>query len=283
MGAGRRLAALAGAAALVGMAVAHAPWASARPVLGHGSFVHPVGAVDSGALKVAAPTMTSNNWFGYDQGSIARGGVTFHSISAQWTVPRASAHQAGQAEYSATWIGIGGGCIDSGCTSTDSTLIQAGTEQDINTGGSSYYAWWETIPGPSVGLFPVSPGDHMYVSIAEGAPEVWAITVADLTNGQHQTLSVPYSSSYLTAEWIEETPVVLGGSSTGLAPLPNLTTVNLDHATVNGRGAGLASTQRMELVNLSGAPIATPSNPDASADGFNACTWSTSCPTPKGS
>ena len=64
-----------------------------------------------------------------------------------WTVPTATQHTAGQAEASSDWIGIGGGCIDAGCTASDSTLIQTGTEQDVERhrarrrtrlGGSSF-------------------------------------------------------------------------------------------------------------------------------------------------
>jgi hypothetical protein len=49
--------------------------------------------------------------------------ATTASITGDWTVPTASQHSAGQSEDSSDWIGIGGGCIDAGCTATDSTLI----------------------------------------------------------------------------------------------------------------------------------------------------------------
>jgi hypothetical protein len=63
----------------------------------------------------------------------------------------ARAHKAGENEYSSSWVGIGGGCVTAGCTVTDTTLIQAGTEQDVNSSGqASYYAWWELVPAPSV-------------------------------------------------------------------------------------------------------------------------------------
>src|SRR5689334_18869014 len=54
----------------------------------------------------------SNNWFGYNQGTLEKGNKLFHSISGDWTVPTASQHTAGQDESSSTWIGIGGGCVD---------------------------------------------------------------------------------------------------------------------------------------------------------------------------
>ena len=68
-------------------------------------------------------TNTSSNWFGYQQGSIEQGGKLFNSITGNWTVPTATQHTAGQAENSADWIGIGGGCVDAGCAVGDATLI----------------------------------------------------------------------------------------------------------------------------------------------------------------
>jgi hypothetical protein len=231
--------------------------------------------------------MQSNNWFGYDQGSLASGGRTFHSIAAAWNVPTASARTAGANEYSSTWIGIGGGCVDAACTVTDNTLIQAGTEQDVAAGGArTYQAWWEVVPGPSVTFSqPVHAGDAVAVTIGETASgsETWKITVADRTAGWQQVVTVPYSSTYLTAEWIEETPVVVGTGGAGVAALPNLSPVTFDHATVNGGSPVLGPAQRMVLTDASGRPISVPSYPDVSADGFADCAWSTSCPAPAGS
>jgi hypothetical protein len=39
----------------------------------------------------------------------------------------------------------------------------------------------------------------------------------------------------------------------------------------------------MSLVDSSGNVIGTPSAPDPDLDGFNACTWSTSCSAPSAS
>ncbi len=74
---------------------------------------------------------SSSNWFGYNQGTLEQGSKLFNSITGDWTVPTATQHASGQAEDSSDWIGIGGGCIDAGCTATDNTLIQTGTEQDV--------------------------------------------------------------------------------------------------------------------------------------------------------
>ena len=224
----------------------------------------------------------SNNWSGYNQGYLEKS-TTFHSISAQWTVPTATQHTKGAAENSATWIGIGGGCLDTACTLSDNTLVQAGTEQDVAADGSaSYSAWWEIVPVPSItASMTVHPGDLISCSIAESLPEVWTITLNDVTDGQGFTQTVPYASSYLTAEWILETPVVVNTSgASGIAALPNLTTTHFSLATVNGHAAGLNAAEGLQLVDSSGAPLATPSAPNPAANGFNDCAHASSCPAP---
>ncbi|MGH2977979.1 MAG: G1 family glutamic endopeptidase [Gaiellaceae bacterium] len=243
----------------------------------------PVARTHGQLLHVRANTNESSNWFGYNLGSLALGGTLFNSITGDWTVPTASSHTHGQDEYSSDWIGIGGGCVDASCDVGDNTLIQTGTEQDAPaTGGSSYSAWWEIIPGPSIAIsMAINPGDHMHSSIAETVPNsnVWVITLQDVTQNETFTQTVPYSSSHLTAEWIEETPLILG-TNAGFAALPNLTSPAFDLATVNGQPANLNASEEMDLIDSNSNVIGTPSAPDPDADGFNACTWATSCSAP---
>jgi hypothetical protein len=226
----------------------------------------------------------SNNWFGYNQGTVEQGGKLFHSITANWTVPMATQHTKGQAEYSSDWIGIGGGCIDASCLLTDASLIQTGTEQDVSSKGTpSYSAWWEIIPGPSLTIakMRVAAGDRMHASISEllSNSELWRITIRDLTRHETYSTMVPYTSTHDTAEWIEETPLILG-SGAGFAALPRLTSPAFDLATVNGRPARLKASEEMELTDSNGKVIGAPSAPDRDADGFNACAWATTCATP---
>src|SRR3954467_8181628 len=123
----------------------------------------------------------SNNWFGYNQGTLEQGGKMFNAITGDWTVPTATQHTAGQDEASSDWIGIGGGCLDAACTVGDNTLIQTGTEQDVSGGSASYSAWYELIPAPSLSITNVTvhPGDHMHASITEAVAgsNVWKITL----------------------------------------------------------------------------------------------------------
>jgi hypothetical protein len=118
----------------------------------------------------------------------------------------------------------------------------------------------------------------MHASIAQliAGSNVWTITLQNLTRGTSYTTTVPYSSTHLTAEWIEETPLLLG-TSPGLASLPNLTNPAFDLATTNGAPAGLAASERMYLIDSQGRVIGAPSAPDAQSDGFAACTWATTC------
>ena len=249
--------------------------ASALAASAHGQFLRP-----------GLNTHPSGNWFGYQQGLLEQGTKVFNSISGDWTVPTATQRTTGQAENSSDWIGIGGGCVDATCTVTDNTLIQDGTEQDVSsTGQASYSAWWEIIPGPSISIsMTVAPGDHMHSSIAETVPNsnVWQITLRDVTRNETFTQTVPYSSTHATAEWIEETPLVLG-TNAGFAALPNLMSPAFDLATANGAPAALKSSEQMDLVDGNGAVIGAPSAPDPDLDGFNACTWATSCGAPSSS
>jgi hypothetical protein len=229
----------------------------------------------------------SSNWFGYNLGTAERSGTLFTQISATWTVPRASLHGKRKNEYSATWIGIGGGCVDAGCTTSDNTLIQAGTESDVNAKGrASYDAWFELIPAPSLVIHKrVSPGDRISVDIRQMTPspnEVWTIKVRDITKGWRFVQTAPYSSTLATAEWITETPVVINGTGTGVAALPKLSRVIFRAGRVNLSSPDLKVSEEMQLTNGSGAVIGAPSAPDAAGNGFADCAWATTCPTPTG-
>jgi hypothetical protein len=260
--------------ALVGVALcgALAAQASAAP-RSHGAIVHLV------KPGLRANANSSNNWFGYNQGTLEQGGKQFNSIAGDWTVPTATQHASGD-ESSSDWIGIGGGCIDAGCTVGDNTLIQTGTEQDVSSGSASYGAWWELIPGPSIAItnMTIQPGDHMHADISEvvAGANVWKITLQNVTRGQTFTTTVPYSSTHATAEWIEETPLLIG-TDAGLAALPNLSTVPFTGAKVNGAVPNLQASEKILLTDSAGSVIGTPSDPNGTRDGFSACAWATTC------
>ena len=248
--------------------------ASAAGLTAHGQLLHL-----APGLKLNANQ--SSNWFGYSQGTLEQGSKLFNSISGDWTVPAASQHTAGTAEASSDWIGIGGGCVDAGCTVTDSTLIQTGTEQDVDaTGAPSYSAWWELVPAPSITVsnMTVSPGDHMHASVSElvNDADVWNITITDVTKNETFTTTVPYPSTHASAEWIEETPLEIG-TDAGFAALPNLTNPAFSSGTVNGAAVKLTTSEQMQLIDSNSNVIGTPSAPNTAGSGFDACAWATSC------
>jgi hypothetical protein len=248
--------------------------ASAAGLTAHGQLLHP-----APGLKLNANQ--SSNWFGYSQGTLEQGSKLFNAISGDWTVPAATQHTSGQAEASSDWIGIGGGCVDAGCTVTDSTLIQTGTEQDVDaTGAPSYSAWWELVPAPSISItnMTVSPGDHMHAAISEvvNDADAWTITIQDVTKDESFTTTVPYPSTHTTAEWIEETPLEIG-TDAGFAALPNLTNPAFSSGTVNGAAVKLTTSEEMQLIDSNSNVIGTPSAPNAAGSGFDACTWATTC------
>jgi hypothetical protein len=253
------------------LSAAFASTASASPVTGK-------------LLKLAHTSLntnSSNNWFGYNLGSLGDGDQLFKSISGNWTVPTATQHTSGQAEDSADWIGIGGGCVDSGCDATDATLIQTGTEQDVSsTGSPSYDAWYEVVPAPEfeISTMTIEPGDQMHASLTQlaGESNVWDVTIEDVTRNETYSTTVPYSSTQDTAEWIEETPLEIG-TDPGLAALPNLSDPAFNSLTVNGANPELTSSEQMDLVDSSGNVIGAPSAPNSTANGFSECAWASSC------
>ena len=261
-----RRAALTAASAAVLVLPAAAPVAHAATGAVHG-------------VNVGINAHESGNWAGYTRSGLTSKNKQFHQVSATWTVPFASQHRGGQAEHSSAWIGIGGGCLDANCFAVDNTLIQTGTESDVNADGStSYHAWYELIPAPSLTIvnLTVHPGDFMYANIQEtiANSNVWKITLKDVTTGQTFNKTVPYTSTHLTAEWIEETPIVFGTGGAGFAAMPNLTSPRFDNARVNKAPAALKLKEQIILVDtFSGGVVARPSAPDAQADGFDVCTY----------
>jgi hypothetical protein len=242
--------------------------------------VRPLNLPGRTARMLSFGARLSGNWAGYNLGFISNAHRPFTQVSGTWTVPTASQHTAGVNEYSVNWVGIGGGCIDKGCFAVDGSLIQAGSGQYVNSSGvRRYFAWYEIIPGPILEIvgFGVAPGQRMFVDITETIrlSSLWAITVKNLSTGQTFKTTIPYTSTHLTAEWIEERPSV-GGLP---APLPNLSQPRFNDSRVNKKPAYFRSTDEVAMVNGS-TRLATPSAPDPDRNGFNVCTYTTSCPPP---
>lgn len=272
------LAVPAGAVALTAVtALVAASPAGAEPL----PIFNPFYAFRAPTAGVPAAGGKSTNWFGYQQNVGDTGGRPFRAVSGDWTVPTVRRHKPGQIEASSDWVGIGGGCVNNRCTTTDTSLIQTGTEQDISaTGTPAYYAWFELVPQPAtpIGAMRIAPGDHMRATVTQAGPDpnAWTITLQDLTAGQTFSVTVPYVSHRETAEWIEETPLRIG-TAAGFAPLPDLSDPGFTGAAANGAPARLVPQERTSLATLGGTVIATASVPAPGGTAFAACAWARTC------
>jgi Peptidase A4 family len=189
---------------------------------------------------------TSHNWSGY-----AATGGHYTAVSGTWTVPEFKPD--GSFGIDAAWVGIGG------VRSRD--LIQAGTEQTVSGSGSTQYeAWVETLPRASRQVFlAVHPGDSVTVSISEQSLNNWLIQFQNNTTGQAYQENVPYTSSYSSAEWVQEAP---SAGRRGVLPLSNFGSIDFangsavkDGQTVTIAGAGARAITMLSAANQ---PLAVP-------------------------
>ena len=219
-------------------------------------------------------TLYSNNWSGYAVAlpRSASAATTFSSISASWTVPAISS--ATIPGYSSVWIGIGG------FLERSNRLIQAGTEQDIASDGSkNYYAWFESLPQPTVNVGRVSPGDLINVRINRvGDPQsTWHVTLSKESKGIITTLigkdvTIRKNSvSSRSAEFMVEAPAAVSGrTASRLLPLSDFRTVTFANCTTNLGGLdSLTKLYRFIMTSdgtKNGMELASPSA--LSANGF---------------
>jgi hypothetical protein len=229
-------------------------------------------AVHQHAVRRHNADQQSLNWAGY--ASLPATGQKVTAVTGNWVVPTANLVPPG---FSATWTGIGG--YNTG------DLIQAGTTQDSLDG---YYAWYEILPASETpidgctgdALCTVNPGDAVSVDIHSLGGSQWSIS---MTNKGHWTWSktLGYPSTFSSAEWIVEAPTLLVAQTT----IAGLSTVTLDRNTfaVNNGPATMIAQGHSPSIALSVAGLvneATPSALDAQGDGFNVCTYKSSCPAP---
>ena len=218
------------------------------------SWPHTAGLVRAGRpdRPGLSGTSASANWAGYED---TGAGAQFTEVSANWTVP---AVQAGTYGDSSTWVGIDG-------TST-SDLIQAGTDQSWSPNGAVYYAWYELLPGPSVELGLVSPGDEISAVVSKAQGGLWEVSVDDVTQHTSWDESLSYAAPATSAEWIEEAPTV--SSSNSIESLADFGTVQFANLAVAGPGAVSASATPVYMVNNSNQIIAYPSEYSPGTDSF---------------
>lgn len=213
----------------------------------------------------AAGTYLSLNWAGY---AVAASNVT--SVSGEFTVPQV---ELGGPGFVAEWVGIGG--------YNTQDLIQAGIGQDAYVPGVavSYYAWWELLPNAETVIpgKPVSPGDHVTVTITNTSGSAWTIDMADTTQGWTFQQNVTYNSTKSSAEWIVEAPTLVVAQTIP----PRITPTVFDganKATINGVTQTVGAWNPDTLV----VPTGSPSAIDSTGDGFTMCEYDAqlNCPPP---
>jgi len=218
--------------------------------------------------SVAIREWTSENWSGY-----ALNGADLTHVTGSWHVPTVQTptkkRHYRKNTFSASWVGIDG--------YGNSSLIQAGTEQDWLDGKAFYRAWWEVLPAPEtpIASMTIHPGDHMTVSISKGVPK-WTITVTDTTTSQTYTTMQAYAGPMTSAEWIQEAPTI-GRHVATLAPD---STAIFDAGTVNGANPGLINSEAGDMFKGRRHQISTSSAPDSDTDGFAVAYGSVAPPAP---
>ena len=212
----------------------------------------------------ATVTSSSSNWSGY-----AAGGGTFTSVTATWTVPTVSATSAGA---DATWVGIGG------LQSRD--LLQAGTQAMVDGSGVAYTAWIEMLPQSSRDVpLSVTAGDSVTVTITQQSGNDWLIAMKNNSTGGTYNVTVQYSSSNSSAEWVQEAPSV----GRGLISLDQFGTLQFNAASAvrDGKAMSLAAlgAKAITMINGQGQAIAQPSTIGSDGSSFTvARTDATSTP-----
>lgn len=91
---------------------------------------------------------------------------------------------------------------------------------------------------------PVTAGNKIQVRIGQASTAGdWTIVIKNLSTGKKFT-TTPYSSSEDTVEWIEETPLEIGTTGSGIATMPNLTRAHFLDAAYNGATPGSGPSTR---------------------------------------
>src|SRR5437879_6558731 len=213
----------------------------------------------------ASVTSSSSNWSGY-----AANGGTFTSVTATWTVPTVSATSSGA---DATWVGIGG--------LTTNDLLQAGTQAMVDGSGTvEYSSWIEMLPQSSRNVpLSVSAGDSVTVTITQQSGNDWLIAMKNNTTNGSYSVTVQYSSSNSSAEWVQEAPSV----GRGVISLDQFGTVKFSGASAvrDGKTMSLSAlgAKAITMINGQGQAIAQPSTIASDGSSFTiARTDATSSP-----
>ena len=219
-------------------------WKIQSDVQPDAQLLDPSGVTTPSVTTPASSASQSSNWSGY----VASGG-TFTSVTGSWIVPTVSAASTGA---DATWVGIGG------LNSND--LIQAGTQATVSGGDVTYEAWIEMLPASSKTVpLSVSAGDSVTVSLTQRSGRDWAIAMKNNTTGETYNVTVQYSSSVSSAEWVQEAP----SAGRGVIPLDDFGALQFTGGSAVRDGASMSlaalGARAITMINSRGEVIAQPS------------------------
>jgi hypothetical protein len=234
----------------------------------------------------------SNNWSGY---VFAPG--TYTSAAATFVVPTLSyaPYSSGPTfEFSSTWVGIGGWV-----NSTD-PLIQIGIVEGVaEPSGNTppvYQAFYQracpaSSPDPSLcdssnqllptGQYPVSAGDIITASLScSGAacsanPQTWVLSMTNPRWAQPFTITLPFESSFLSAEWIMEASTLPDNS---ISPLPNYNSATFGGLTANGANVVLSAANGIVKDEDKSPGLSTPCPPNTGSEFVVVYGTATNCP-----
>jgi hypothetical protein len=188
--------------------------------------------------SAATSTATSSNWAGY-----AASDTRFRKVSATWTVPTSTC-TAGQAAYSAVWVGLGG--FDTNSSGLEQTGIDANCSR---SGNASYDVWYEILPAAArtVHTLSVKPSDTVSASVTVSGHKV-RFHVRNLTTGGDFTTTKYVSSPDISsADWIVEAPSSCTSSNDcQTLPLSNFGKVSFTRAsatTANGHTSSIRNSR----------------------------------------
>ncbi|MGO9154551.1 G1 family glutamic endopeptidase, partial [Mycobacterium sp.] len=179
-------------------------------------------------------TVYSANWSGYaaETNLTTPKSNAVTQVSGSWNVPTVTGDTNA---YSAVWVGIDG--------YSSNSVEQIGTAQDTSRSGvTTYYAWLEMYPNPSVQITSIgmiSPGDSISASVTynNGA---FTLQMTDNTTHKSSSTTQTATAQRSSAEWIVEAP----SSFFGVLPLADFGTVTFSgaQATINGTTGAIDNT-----------------------------------------
>lgn len=182
--------------------------------ISYGSFRESLNLLRKDSQKTV--TDTCYNWSGYTvESRRIENRPKIDGVSGSWVVQKAvPLPMKGSTDFS-QWAGIGG--------SSDTTLIQAGSESMYSHGKGSYTLWYELLPNFLVTVDTIRQGDTVFTSIAaDSAKRAWEVRIEDISMHLVFRRSFRYNSSESSAEVVMEDLHPFRARKHGMADLPEV-------------------------------------------------------------